>query len=141
MEKRPLKKTKTTSRRSFLRQSSVAGLAIVSSQKIGWANALDVPGRQMSESTIQQKVDAIIAQMTLDEKIHMVHGERLTGFIGYIAAIPRLGIPELTLTDGPAGIRHGPGTAFPAPVALAASWDRGFRKADATSRRSAKTLI
>ncbi len=126
MEKRPLKKTKTTSRRSFLRQSSVAGLAIVSSQKIGWANALDVPGRQMSESTIQQKVDAIIAQMTLDEKIHMVHGERLTGFIGYIAAIPRLGIPELTLTDGPAGIRHGPGTAFPAPVALAASWDRAL---------------
>src|SRR6266567_5794926 len=123
---RRLKKTKTTSRRSFLRHSSAAGLAILASRKIGSAQSLTVPRAQLSESTIQQKVDAIIAQMTLPEKIQMVHGERRTGFIGYVPAIPRLGIPELTLTDGPAGIRHGPGTAFPAPVALAASWDRSL---------------
>ena len=126
MEGKSLKKTKTTSRRAFLRDSSVAGLAILASQKIGRAASVDVAGGQMSESTIQQKVDVIVARMTLDEKIQMVHGERLTGFIGYVPAIPRLGIPELTLTDGPAGIRHGPGTAFPAPVALAASWDRAL---------------
>jgi len=123
---RRLKKTKTTSRRSFLRHSSAAGLAILASRKIGSAESLAVPRAQLSESTIQQKVDAIIAQMTLPEKIQMVHGERRTGFIGYVPAIPRLGIPELTLTDGPAGIRHGPGTAFPAPIALAASWDRAL---------------
>ena len=126
MEMRPLKKTKTSNRRSFLRQSSVAALAIVASRKIGRAGRLAVPRLQISEATIRQKVDALIGQMTLAEKIQMVHGETLTGFIGYVPAIPRLGIPALTLTDGPAGIRHGPGTAFPAPVALAASWDRAL---------------
>jgi beta-glucosidase len=121
-----LNKNKTTSRRSFMRHTGVAGLAILASRKIGRSSSLPAPRVQISESTIRQKVDALIAQMTLDEKIQMVHGERLTGFIGYVPAIPRLGIPELTLTDGPAGIRHGPGTAFPAPVALAASWDRAL---------------
>src|SRR5215467_16161345 len=72
------------------------------------------------------KIDALIARMTLEEKIQMVHGVRHRGFIGYVPAIPRLGIPELALTDGPAGVRHGPGTAFPAPVALAATWDRAL---------------
>ena len=56
----------------------------------------------------------------------MLHGTRRRGYIGYIPGIPRLGIPELALTDGPAGVRHGPGTAFPAPVALAATWDRAL---------------
>jgi beta-glucosidase len=121
-----LKKTKTTSRRSFMRKTGVAGLAILASRRVGRGSSLALPRGQISDSTIQQKVDALIGQMTLDEKIQMVHGQHLTGLIGYVPAIPRLGIPELTLTDGPAGIRHGPGTAFPAPVALAASWDRAL---------------
>lgn len=38
--------------------------------------------------------------------------------------VPRLGIPPLRLTDGPAGVRTRlPATALPAPVALAASFD------------------
>jgi len=82
--------------------------------------------RESAQSSTEQKVDALIARMTLEEKIQMVHGVRRRGFIGYVPAIPRLGIPELALTDGPAGVRHGPGTAFPAPVALAATWDRSL---------------
>jgi beta-glucosidase len=116
-----------------MRQTGVAGLAILASRKIGRGSSLAVPRVQLSDSAIRQKVDALIAQMTLDEKIQMVHGERLTGFIGYVPAIPRLGIPELTLTDGPAGIRHGPGTALPAPVALAASWDRALAESYGTA--------
>jgi beta-glucosidase len=73
-------------------------------------------------------VEALIARMTLEEKIQMLHGANRRGFIGYVPAIPRLGIPELALTDGPAGVRHGPGTAFPAPVALAATWDRSLAR-------------
>jgi beta-glucosidase len=73
-----------------------------------------------------EQVEALIARMTLEEKIQMLHGANRRGFIGYVPAIPRLGIPELALTDGPAGVRHGPGTAFPAPVALAATWDRSL---------------
>src|ERR1700730_7311068 len=105
METKSLKKTKTTSRRSFMRHTGVAGLGILASRKIGRGNSRPVPRVQTSESTIRQKVDGLIAQMTLDEKIQMVHGDRLIGFIGYVPAIPRLGVPELTLTDAPAGIR------------------------------------
>ena len=66
--------------------------------------------------------------MTLEEKIQMLHGARRRGYIGYVPGIPRLGIPELALTDGPAGVRHGPGTALPAPAALAATGDRALAR-------------
>ena len=67
--------------------------------------------------------------MTLEEKVDMVHGEYGPyGF--YNAPIPRLGIPALTMADGPVGIRigrpevnEGKATALPATIALAATWD------------------
>src|SRR5207244_4892483 len=34
-----------------------------------------------------------------------------------------LGIPALTMADGPAGINEGKATALPAPIGLAATWD------------------
>lgn len=65
--------------------------------------------------------------MTLDEKISFVHGApdpRATGAAGYIPGVPRLGIPELRLADGPVGIRvKEPATAMPAPIALGSSFD------------------
>jgi beta-glucosidase len=58
--------------------------------------------------------------MTLDEKIDYLGGER--GF--FIRAVPRLGIPEIKMSDGPAGCRNwGPATAYPAPIAVAATFD------------------
>jgi beta-glucosidase len=63
--------------------------------------------------------------MTLDEKLAMVHG--VAGqYIGTITNNTRLGIPEMHLQDGPAGIANSGMmlvTALPAPIALAASWD------------------
>ena len=48
--------------------------------------------------------------------------DRLIG-VGFIPGVPRLGIPALTFTDGPAGVRMNlPTTAMPAPVALAATF-------------------
>ncbi|WP_203935715.1 beta-glucosidase family protein [Planosporangium mesophilum] len=72
-------------------------------------------------------VDALLAAMTLDEKLTFVHGDRdpqSLGQAGYIPGVARLGIPPLRLTDGPAGVRvtH-PSTAMPAPVALASAFD------------------
>jgi beta-glucosidase len=72
-------------------------------------------------------VDALIAAMTLDEKISFVHGAQdpqSLGQAGFIPGVPRLGVPPLRLTDGPAGVRvtH-PATAMPAPVALASAFD------------------
>ena len=112
-------------RRTFLRQSTIAaaGAAIAHRTRSTFATA--APTVQANDA----KVDALLARMTLEEKIQMLHGSLRRGFIGYVPAIPRLGIPELALTDGPAGVRHGPGTAFPAPVALAATWDRSLAQA------------
>ncbi|HEX4065316.1 MAG TPA: glycoside hydrolase family 3 C-terminal domain-containing protein [Acidobacteriaceae bacterium] len=72
---------------------------------------------------------AIVAKMTLDEKITELHGIHTAQYYRYVPGIPRLGIPPFPMTNGPAGA--GPGgaspqlraTALPAPIALAASWD------------------
>jgi beta-glucosidase len=68
--------------------------------------------------------------MTLEEKIDLATGERCLVYGYYNAPNDRLGIPALTMTDGPAGIRipyqrvnGGRATQLPAPLALAASWD------------------
>jgi beta-glucosidase len=69
---------------------------------------------------IQNRVESILSKMTLEEKIDYIGGK--DDF--YIRAIPRLGVPELKMADGPMGVRnYGPSTAFPAGIAMAASWD------------------
>ena len=115
----------SVSRRTFLKQTAATGAAIALSQSTGLSRAIN-DERVQPDSGIEQKVEALLSRMTLEEKIQMLHGAHRRGFIGYVPAIPRLGIPELALTDGPAGVRHGPGTALPAPVALAATWDRSL---------------
>ena len=44
--------------------------------------------------------------MTLDEKILMVHGYPNFDYIGKVKGIPKLGIPDLNLQDGPQGVRN-----------------------------------
>ena len=74
------------------------------------------------------RAQALVGQMTLDEKISLVHG---TGFItgggytGFTPAIPRLGIPAFYLADGPNGVGNGATgvTAFPAAINNASTWD------------------
>ncbi len=71
-------------------------------------------------NNIELKVSALFSKMTLQEKVKMIGG--LNGF--YIPAVPRLGIPEVKMSDGPLGIRgNGKSTAFPATMALSASWN------------------
>ncbi|KQR15979.1 glycoside hydrolase family 3 C-terminal domain-containing protein [Cellulomonas sp. Leaf334] len=77
-----------------------------------------------------RRARALLRQMTLDEKVDMLHGE-LNNFYGfYNGPIARLGIPALTMADGPAGVRianpdvnEQEATQLPAPIALAATWD------------------
>lgn len=76
-----------------------------------------------------RRARAVVARMTLDEKIAQLHGIRTPDVYRVVPANSHLGIPSLFVTNGPAGV--GPGgagsqkraTALPAPVALAASWD------------------
>ncbi len=79
-----------------------------------------------------QRADLLLSQMTLDEKLQLVHGnltlQNLTGPRGaglWVLGIPRLGIPDLLLADGPTGAGDGLGqaTALPSSIASAASWD------------------
>ena len=69
---------------------------------------------------VEQRVDAILKKMSLEEKIDYLGG--VDGF--YIRANERLGLPALKMADGPLGLRNnGPSTAYPGGIALAASWD------------------
>ena len=76
-----------------------------------------------SGADIDKRVDSLLSQMTLEEKIDYIGG--INDF--YIRAIPRLGIPALRMSDGPMGVHdYGLTTAYPAGIALAASWDTGL---------------
>ncbi len=67
-----------------------------------------------------ERAKALLARMTLEEKIDYLGGDR--NF--FIRGIARLGIPEIKMSDGPAGCRNwGPSTAYPAPLATAATFD------------------
>ncbi|WP_406051621.1 glycoside hydrolase family 3 C-terminal domain-containing protein [Streptomyces virginiae] len=73
------------------------------------------------------RIDALLERLTLDEKTTLLHGApdpTSLGQAGYVPGVPRLGIPPLRLTDGPAGVRVArPATALPAPVLLASAFD------------------
>jgi beta-glucosidase len=71
----------------------------------------------------------IVSRMTLDEKIAQLHGVRDQDDYRVVPGLPRLGIPALTVCNGPAGVgpagpgHEGKATALPAPISLAATWD------------------
>jgi len=69
----------------------------------------------------ESRADALIKQMTLEEKISLLGGDT-DHFSTH--AVKRLGIPKLTMADGPQGIRnYPPSCSFPCGAALAATWD------------------
>ena len=73
-----------------------------------------------SAADLEKRVDSILGQMTLEEKIDYLGG--INDY--YLRAIPRLGLPELKMSDGPLGVHnYGVSTAYPAGIALAATWD------------------
>lgn len=71
------------------------------------------------------RAQALVAQLTLTEKLSLMQGSNQGTYAGTLPAIPRLGIPELTLEDGPQGVGDGMGgvTAFPTALTVAQTWD------------------
>src|SRR5262249_34954071 len=75
---------------------------------------------------VTTRIDELLAQLSVDEKAAMVAGTDLW----HTAAVDRLGIPPLKVTDGPIGARGerwtgGRSAAFPCGTALGATWDVG----------------
>ena len=69
----------------------------------------------------KQRARDLVSQMTLEEKIDYIGGYQEF----YIRAIPRLGIPEIRMADGPQGVRNEThSTMFPCGIAAVATWNR-----------------
>ena len=81
-----------------------------------------------SRAPIEQRVAQVLSQMTLDEKITMVHGAAGSAYTGYIPGDARLCIPALKMQDGPVGVRMNNTTQLPAAADLAASFDPALAK-------------
>ena len=85
------------------------------------------------KDSIEDRIDSVLSQMTLSEKIAVVHAQSKFSSPG----VPRLGVPELWCDDGPHGVRpetlwdawasagwtNDSCTAYPSLTCLAASWD------------------
>ena len=77
-----------------------------------------------------RRADMLVKQLTLDEKLQLIHSQYQMsdvpgGGAGYIQGVPRLGIPSINMVDSATGSGSTvqPSTTFPATLALAASWD------------------
>src|SRR5690349_18261076 len=88
-----------------------------------------------------ERAAMVVKEMTLDEKIGMLHGTGMAGLgpisplavhsnggAGYVVGVPRLGIPPIQMSDAAYGVRVSGengrySTALPSDVASAASWD------------------
>ncbi len=95
----------------------------------------DIPPYKNPSLAVEQRVQDLLGRMTLQEKVAMLSGA------DWMQSVPnqRLGIPSIKMADGPLGIRSWAGpssetsaevaeqqittTAFPAGVAMAATWD------------------
>lgn len=83
-----------------------------------------------SSLSAKERTELLLEKMTLEEKVTFVTGN-LNNYYGfYNESMESLGIPALTMADGPAGVRianpdvqEKKSTALPAPIALAATWD------------------
>jgi len=96
--------------------------------------------------SVEERAEDLLSQMTLEEKIHLLkgsgmasaigrveEGEGIRGAAGLIVPTPRLGIPTVYLSDGPAGLRIEPlregeertyyCTAFPIGTLLSSTWN------------------
>ena len=81
--------------------------------------AHSAPGN--GDADVEQRVQAILGKMTLEQKVDMIGG--FEDF--YVRAYPDLGLPALRMADGPLGVRNAepPSTLMAGGISLAASWD------------------
>ena len=110
---------------------------------VGIAPAQDTNRPWMdSQLSPEQRSELVLKQLTLDEKLALVHGNGMAGEpqwqmplthltnggAGYTQGVERLGIPPLIISDAGYGVRASGAngrysTAMPSNLAAASSWD------------------
>lgn len=97
------------------------------------AKAQDIPVYMDETKPLELRVKDALSRMTIEEKTRLCYAQSKFSSPG----VPRLGIPELYMSDGPHGVRmeinwndwnhsgwtNDAITAFPALTCLAATWD------------------
>jgi len=90
---------------------------------VRWAvisSLLLISAQALAQTDVESRVQRILSQMTLEEKIDMLGG--VDSF--FVRGVPRLGVPRLKMADGPLGVRnYGPATTMAGGIALAATWN------------------
>lgn len=94
-----------------------------------------------SQLSPDARADLVLKEMTLDEKIDLLHGNGMPGWgkpkpnahlgnggAGFVLGVPRLGIPMIQMSDAAYGVRSSAqngrySTALPSNIAAASSWD------------------
>ena len=126
---------------SYLLLAVITAFALISTASIAKAQNIDRPWMNPS-LTPGDRADLVLKQLTLDEKIALLHGNgmahapqwqmplsRLTnGGAGYVEGVNRLGILPLVISDAGYGVRDSGAngrysTAMPSSLGAAASWD------------------
>jgi beta-glucosidase len=111
---------------------TIAGAVLLASARAatGSPNSNNQAARPWANRSLSalERANLLIKQMTLDEKITMLHGVDplpVKAYVGYVPPNARLGIPAITLADGRAGVGNGAKnvTLLPAPIAAASSWN------------------
>lgn len=127
--------------------SVVAAATLVAYSSVGSAGSARA-GSAVPRVTGDVRVDSLLTQMTLDEKLTLLQGEAEAASpskqyqAGYLPGIPRLGIPALKLTDGPPGvITRQDSTGMTATMGVAATFSQADAKANGVAiGRDARAL-
>jgi beta-glucosidase len=111
---------------------------LVLAANVGTARAQEHPLYLDNQQPVAVRVNDLLPRLTLEEKVSLVHANSNFSTAG----VPRLGIPELIMDDGPLGVReevdnhfHALGhvddfaTAMPGTLGLAATWDTNLAQA------------
>ncbi len=121
--------------------SLLAVLAIISTTNI--AVAQDSTRPWMDPKLLpEERADLVLKQMTLDEKVALLHGNGMAhvpnwqmplthlanGGAGYVEGVERLGIPGIVISDAAYGVRSSGengrySTAMPSNLGATSSWD------------------
>ena len=93
------------------------------------ANIVERVGEMLKQlSPLDQRVEALVSQLTLKEKVALLSGLDIWRTV----PIAHAEIPSITMTDGPHGVRAnrheadrpvGPTTAFPTGISMASTWN------------------